>query len=177
MAIFRIRDRYVVVLSVWISVSAMNTIMKVIMIAIYRNLARKITGYIYSFVEWMVFEFEVIMSITAIFLSGIIMSKKLTVHLLGLSPVWTRMWISSLYLALKGLWSRLQSLQKQVKSSPLRWSIWFLSTCFTRSSLLSHILSQSIHWHCVTCKVRGVPLTTSAQHYHVTNQSWGYCII
>lgn len=79
---------------------------------------------------------------------------ELTVHLLGLSPVCTLMCISNLYLALKGLWSRLQSLQKQVKSSPLRWSMWFLSTCFTRSSLLSHILSQSIHWHCVTFKIK-----------------------
>jgi hypothetical protein len=57
----------------------------------------------------------------------------LTVHLFGFSPEWTLIWISNLYLALKGRQERGQFFQWQANSyEPLRASItWKRSMCRT----------------------------------------------
>ena len=78
----------------------------------------------------------------------------LTVHLCGFSPVWRRMWTTSMYWALNGFSSREHSRHRQTKLFLLAW-MWSLLICLTRSSWVANSLSQSRQWQCVSIKSPG----------------------
>ena len=85
-------------------------------------------------------------------------------HGKGFSPVWTRMWFTSLYLALKGRPLRQQPCQKQawlVHSGPPTCStvMWVTISCIELNNLLQVFFglgwSTSTHMHDSSCLIGG----------------------
>lgn len=69
---------------------------------------------------------------------------KFIMYLLGFSFECIFMWMSSLQRALKGLQRRTQFVQKQVKFSFLRWSMWFFLMCRISFFCCSQVVQQFI---------------------------------